>query len=67
MPIDKGFHALVSGYDHGTAVFLFIERKGIRMGKEPQPTNNRVRVGIIIASLIFGVAWAVIMILIGKD
>jgi len=37
------------------------------MGKELQPTNNRVRVGIIIASLIFGVAWAVIMILIGKD
>jgi len=49
------------------AVFLFIERKGIRMGKEQQPTNNRVRVGIIIASLIFGVAWAVIMILIGKN
>jgi hypothetical protein len=67
LPIDKGFHILVSGYDHGTAVFLFIERKGIRMGKELQPTNNRVRVGIIIASLIFGVAWAVIMILIGKD
>jgi len=37
------------------------------MAKEPQPTNNRVRVGIIIASLIFGVAWAVIMILIGKN
>jgi len=67
LPIDKGIHTLVSDYDHGTAVFLFIERKGIRMGKEPQPTNNRVRVGIIIASLIFGVAWAVIMILIGKD
>ena len=67
MPIDEGFHALVSGYDHGTVVFLFIERKGIRMGNELQPTNNRVRAGIIIASVIFGLAWAVIMILIGKD
>jgi hypothetical protein len=37
------------------------------MGKEPQATNNRVRLGILIASLVFGVAWAVIMILIGKN
>jgi hypothetical protein len=37
------------------------------MGKEEQKTNNRVRIGILIASLVFGVAWAVIMILIGKN
>jgi len=36
------------------------------MGTEQQPTNNRVMVGIIIASVVFGVAWAIIMILIGK-
>jgi len=37
------------------------------MGKEQEPTNNRVRVGILIASVVFGVVWAVIMILIGKN
>jgi hypothetical protein len=47
--------------------FFLSKERVYRVGKEPQPTNNRVRVGIIIASLIFGVAWAVIMILIGKN
>ena len=37
------------------------------MGKEQQPPNNRVRVGILIASVIFGVAWAVVTLLVGKN
>lgn len=37
------------------------------MGEKEQPPNNRVKIGILIASLIFGVAWAVVTILIGKN
>ena len=37
------------------------------MGTEEQKTNNRVRIGILIASVIFGLAWGIIMILIGKN
>ena len=34
---------------------------------QQQPPNNRVKIGILIASLIFGVAWAVVTILLGKN
>ncbi len=37
------------------------------MATEPQPPSNRVRIGIIIASLILGVAWAVISLLLGPE
>jgi hypothetical protein len=37
------------------------------MASEPQPPNNRVRIGILIASLIFGVVWAVVTLLLGKE
>jgi hypothetical protein len=35
--------------------------------KEQPPPNNRVRIGILIASVLFGVAWAVITLLLGKE
>jgi hypothetical protein len=35
--------------------------------KEQPPSNSRVRIGILIASLLFGVAWAVITLLLGKE
>ncbi len=37
------------------------------MGQKQETPNNRVKIGILIASLIFGVAWAVVTILIGKN
>ena len=37
------------------------------MGNEEHKTHNRVRIGILIASVVFGLAWGIIMILIGKN
>ena len=37
------------------------------MSAEPQPPNNRIRIGIIVASILFGVAWAVVTLLLGKE
>ena len=37
------------------------------MATEKQPPSNRVKIGILIASLVFGVAWAVVTILLGKN
>jgi hypothetical protein len=37
------------------------------MGAKEQPPDNRVRIGILLASIIFGVAWAVITLLLGKE
>jgi hypothetical protein len=48
-------------------LFIFVERRIIVMGAEQQPPNNRVRIGILIASILFGVAWAVITLLLGKE
>lgn len=37
------------------------------MAEKEQPPNNRVRISILIASVLFGVAWAVITLLLGKE
>jgi hypothetical protein len=37
------------------------------MATEKQPPNNRMRIGILLASILFGVAWAVISLLLGKE
>jgi len=37
------------------------------MSAEQQPSNNRIRIGIVLASILFGVAWAVITLLFGKE
>ena len=37
------------------------------MSAEQQPPNNRIRIGIVLASILFGVAWAVITLLFGKE
>jgi hypothetical protein len=37
------------------------------MSAEQKPPDNRIRIGIVLASILFGVAWAVITLLLGKD
>ena len=32
-----------------------------------QPLNNRVRIGILVASILFGVAWAIVSVLLSKN
>ena len=37
------------------------------MSAEQQPPNNRVRIGILLVSILLGVAWAVITVLLAKN
>ena len=37
------------------------------MSAKQQPPNNRVRIGILIASILFGVAWAIVSVLLSKN
>jgi hypothetical protein len=55
------------GSDCERPFFIFVGRRSILMAEKEQPPNNRVRIGILIASVLFGVAWAVITLLLGKE
>jgi len=46
-----------------TPLFIFNRKKGYPMKKEEKPANNRVRIGILIVSLIAGVLLALFSIL----
>jgi hypothetical protein len=55
------------GSDCERPFFIFVKRRSILMAEKEQPPNNRVRISILIASVLFGVAWAVITLLLGKE
>jgi O-antigen/teichoic acid export membrane protein len=61
--MQEGFEVLCAGSDFGSPLFIFNREKEYAMKKEEKPPSNRIRIGILIASLIAGVLLALFSIL----
>ncbi|HXC67807.1 MAG TPA: hypothetical protein VN638_10330, partial [Nitrospiraceae bacterium] len=60
--VHEGFYESCAGSDFGPPHFIFYREEEYVM-KEEKPPSNRVRIGILIASLIAGVLLAIFSIL----